>query len=251
MGFNDTTKRYLLSSCGNKCAFPSCNKQIFDLKLKSFIGEICHIKGNKEGSARYDPNQSKKERQSYYNGIVMCRIHAKVIDSSLDVEKYTAELLTQWKHEHETTVVNDSDKSWIMPPNSIYNSFLQLKSGKLVIHFYYDVNGIPQVYSEEKLKILNSLMHLQFALSDAGTLMNALKSNPEAKAKDFLQQSYGKIANIDTDGFTSHVYKTMLETPNITFSDFIQFLAPNQDLTSPIKEAAARRNARKTFWGES
>jgi len=41
---------------------------------------FCHIKGNKPGSKRHDPNQSETERQGFANLLLMCPIHHDVID---------------------------------------------------------------------------------------------------------------------------------------------------------------------------
>ncbi len=247
MGFSETTKKYLLAASGNKCAFPGCDELIFDLELESYIGEICHIKGNKHGSARFDPDQPDEERQSYHNGIVMCRNHGTVIDKSLKVENYTVALLKRWKKEHESRTSNTQNKRWIVPPNSIFNGNVLLKTGKLAVHFWIDRNGTPQIYSDEKLGIINVLMALNLIISDASKLVRSLKTNPEVKSKDFLHKSYGKIISEDRT-LAENLYQTMLEAPNIMFVDFIQFLAPGQDLTRALEEAIERRDARNGFW---
>jgi len=74
---------------------------------ETLVGEVCHIKGSKPGSARYDLNQSEVERHAYGNLVLMCPTHHTVIDD--DEEAYTVERLYKIKAEHEanSTVVPD------------------------------------------------------------------------------------------------------------------------------------------------
>lgn len=48
--------KLLFARSGNQCAFPKCRAPMaFD---ETLTGEVCHIKGARPGSARYDPNQT-------------------------------------------------------------------------------------------------------------------------------------------------------------------------------------------------
>jgi hypothetical protein len=87
----------LFARSGNQCAFPKCLAQLAD--GKTFLGEVCHIKGDKPASARFDPNQTPAERHGYDNLIVLCPTHHTVIDN--DPEAYTVERLQKLKAEHE------------------------------------------------------------------------------------------------------------------------------------------------------
>jgi hypothetical protein len=63
------------------------------------VGEVCHIKGENPGAARYDPNQSNEERHGFDNLILLCNVHHKVADD--DEAAYTVERLGQMKKDHE------------------------------------------------------------------------------------------------------------------------------------------------------
>jgi hypothetical protein len=65
----------------------------------TLTGEVCHIKGKRLGSARYDPSQTDVERHAYTNLILMCPTHHTVIDD--DEEAYTVERLCKMKVAHE------------------------------------------------------------------------------------------------------------------------------------------------------
>jgi hypothetical protein len=66
---------------------------------ETVVGEVCHIKGEKVGSARHDDNQPEDERHGYENLVLMCRKHHRVIDS--EEESYPVEKLIVMKKEHE------------------------------------------------------------------------------------------------------------------------------------------------------
>jgi hypothetical protein len=66
---------------------------------ETLTGEVCHIKGARPGSARYDPAQTEVERHAYGNLVLMCPTHHTVIDD--DEEAYTVERLYKIKATHE------------------------------------------------------------------------------------------------------------------------------------------------------
>ncbi|MBL9164626.1 MAG: hypothetical protein JNL18_18000 [Planctomycetaceae bacterium] len=70
-----------------------------DPQSGSIIGEICHIKGDKSGAARYDVEQADEQRQGFDNLILLCNVHHKVVDD--DEAVYTVDRLTQMKRDHE------------------------------------------------------------------------------------------------------------------------------------------------------
>jgi hypothetical protein len=99
--FSDKTKILLMRMAGGMCAKPGCYVHTLGANLsqtgQAWIHNVAHIcsAAPGKGAARYDPNQTKEERQSHENGIWLCANHATVIDS--DEESYSVELLRQWK----------------------------------------------------------------------------------------------------------------------------------------------------------
>jgi hypothetical protein len=93
-----TVKR-LFAVSGNLCAFPKCSTPLVDPKSGSIIGEICHIKGEKSGAARYDAAQTNEQRHGFGNLFLLCNVHHKIVDD--DETAYTVERLLQMKEQHE------------------------------------------------------------------------------------------------------------------------------------------------------
>ncbi len=93
------TLKRLFAMSGNRCNFPKCNISIVDKETGTAIGEICHIKGKKEGSVRYDPNQSDEDRHGFDNLLIICPMHHKVIGD--DPDSYTVSRLEKIKKTHE------------------------------------------------------------------------------------------------------------------------------------------------------
>ena len=81
----------------NRCAFPRCTQTLID--GDTVVGKICHIKGARPGSARYDRDQSAVERHGFDNLMLMCGRHHDVIDD--DEEAYSVERLLKMKADHE------------------------------------------------------------------------------------------------------------------------------------------------------
>ncbi len=101
-----TVKR-LFALSSNKCAFPRCNTSLIDKQSGSVIGQICHIKGEKPESSRYDQQQTNDERHSFENLILLCGPHHKVIDD--DETAYTVERLLEMKQSHESMHAGHQD----------------------------------------------------------------------------------------------------------------------------------------------
>lgn len=94
-----TIKR-LFALSGNICAFRKCTQTLIDERSGSVLAEICHIKGKRPNSPRYDVSQNDEERDAFENLILMCPIHHKIIDD--DEISYTVERLQQIKSNYES-----------------------------------------------------------------------------------------------------------------------------------------------------
>jgi hypothetical protein len=75
---NPTIKR-LFAMSHNLCAFPGCTEPL--VEGETVVGEVCHIKGERPGSARYEASQADAERHDFSNLIAMCRKHHRIIDN--------------------------------------------------------------------------------------------------------------------------------------------------------------------------
>jgi len=94
------TMKRLFATSGNLCAFPKCSTPLVDPESGSIVGEICHIKGDKPASPRYDAAQDNHSRHGFDNLILLCNVHHKIVDDSPD--RYPVEQLVAMKQEHET-----------------------------------------------------------------------------------------------------------------------------------------------------
>lgn len=98
-------RKKLWGRSGNTCSFPGCGVELApEERGNKVIGEEAHIKGEKPGTPRYDPQQSDsdEERESYENRILLCPTHHTEIDAYSD--KWPVERLLQIKGEHEQQI---------------------------------------------------------------------------------------------------------------------------------------------------
>jgi hypothetical protein len=102
---SEPTVKRLFALSGNRCAFPKCSATLID--GSTVVGKICHIKGARPGSARYDEQQSAVDRHSFENLILMCGRHHDVIDD--DEEAYTPDRLLKMKADHEARAASIDD----------------------------------------------------------------------------------------------------------------------------------------------
>lgn len=116
-GPDTKTIKRLFAVSGNRCAFPTCQSELVDAGTGKVIGKICHIKGSRPGSPRYDPQQSESERHGYDNLLLLCPLHHDVVDS--DPESYTVERLSEIKSRYEALHAGGSE-----PSDEIANQFI-------------------------------------------------------------------------------------------------------------------------------
>ncbi|MGD0279411.1 MAG: NACHT domain-containing protein, partial [Smithella sp.] len=115
--FTRATKERLAKSVAYLCSHPECRRTTIGPAKGSdkpvVTGEAAHITAAASGGPRYNPALTQEERKNPSNGIWLCAIHAKQVDS--DEKYFTVELLRKWKKEAEN------------------NAFLALTSGRYSI----------------------------------------------------------------------------------------------------------------------
>lgn len=119
--FSPETKRKIGYRSGFRCCFPNCNRLLIEKSDNSQgynnLGEYCHITAAAPGGPRYDESLSKEERESYDNGLLMCRNHANIIDKN--EAKYPVSLLKQWKKEQEERIEKECESEDIFDRTSV------------------------------------------------------------------------------------------------------------------------------------
>lgn len=109
--FRAATIRTLANRAGNNCCNPDCRRPTSGPALvedKSVnVGQAAHITAAAPGPGgkRYDVALTKEERRAASNGIWLCQLCAKLIDT--DEERFTVKLLRKWKQEAEERAFRD------------------------------------------------------------------------------------------------------------------------------------------------
>ena len=80
------------------CSAPCCRRHTVgsnsDGSGEVDVGVAAHITAAAPGGPRYDTSLTSEQRKSAANGIWLCAVHARVVDSD---PKYTVQVLHQWK----------------------------------------------------------------------------------------------------------------------------------------------------------
>ena len=101
--FSKATIDLLAKRAGYLCSNPECGILTVGAaptENKSMIvGVAAHITAAAPGGPRYDPALTREERRHQSNGIWLCEIHAKAVDS--DADHFTVEMLRKWKQTAE------------------------------------------------------------------------------------------------------------------------------------------------------
>jgi hypothetical protein len=121
--FSKDTIRIVAQRVNYLCSCPTCRCLTISASNRgidktSLIGEASHICAASKGGKRYDPNMTSGQRKSIENCIWLCENHAKLIDT--DEQKYTIDLLKQWKSETENYVQQAIELTQKQSDNAIY-----------------------------------------------------------------------------------------------------------------------------------
>jgi len=101
--FNQPVKEALAKRVAYRCSNPECRSLTTGPHLESTrfvnVGVASHITAASAGGPRFDGKLSQLERSSVENGIWLCQLCAKLIDS--DDVRYTVDMLSAWKRVSE------------------------------------------------------------------------------------------------------------------------------------------------------
>ena len=96
------TRTIVGAKSSNECAFPSCSEPMVKTESNGedyLAGDLCHIHGKKEGSARYDSSLTPKQIHAPENLLFLCKNHHWEIDE--DPDGYPVSRLLEMKAAHE------------------------------------------------------------------------------------------------------------------------------------------------------
>ncbi len=134
---SSTTIKTLFALSGNVCGWNDpetqigCEHALTDPSWEQVRAEICHIRGLRPTSTRYDPEMNDEERNGYENLILMCPNHHQLVDD-LEPEKYSVDFLTEMKE--RATVRADAwryDDEYLLTVTSYMESKLQYEEAAL------------------------------------------------------------------------------------------------------------------------
>lgn len=105
-------KEELAKRVGYLCSNPGCRQSTSGPQSTPVgtvnIGVAAHITAASPGGPRYDDSLSSEERGSSDNGIWLCQICAKLVDS--DQSRYTVDKLREWKSDAEGAAARALEK---------------------------------------------------------------------------------------------------------------------------------------------
>lgn len=121
------TKKKLFALCGNRCANPECDRPIVARDGITIAGKICHIEAASPDGPRYNAAMTDAQRAHYDNLILLCDECHSIIDNKDNEGKYSVELLTSWKKNHESKCLHERLRN----PSLLYKVINAIASANL------------------------------------------------------------------------------------------------------------------------
>ena len=143
-----STVKKLYALSGNRCAYPDCPHPLIardtELSEAAVVNHICHIYARNDSGPRGKPALTEEQRDSYDNLILLCAHHHAIVDKQ--PESYTAEILKQWKREHEAKVKDRMHSNII--PEALFTEFIEKDIDRLRKRLSFgDSDGIDTALS--------------------------------------------------------------------------------------------------------
>lgn len=102
MGIGLKTRKMLWGRSGNRCALPTCRRELFEDESEtddaSIVGDEAHIVAREEDGPRGKSELTPEQRDKYQNLVLLCKVHHKLIDDQ--PLKYTVSKLEEIKQDH-------------------------------------------------------------------------------------------------------------------------------------------------------
>jgi len=192
--YTDRTVKKLYALSGNICSKPDCKTPLVFMGTNgnyAHVGKICHIKGAKKGSLRYDPSMTNDERRSFENLILLCgTCHDTIDDEDIGTE-FTDKVLLKWKKQ----VVSDI---WL--PGEHFDEWGE----SIIFHDeksysipYYIVDGEMHYFTEDQYMQIEKALFVYIVISQQFShteqLINYIKSSaevPDELIENFNQGKY-------------------------------------------------------------
>jgi hypothetical protein len=162
------TKRHLALRAGYICSNPNCLRMTVGPSSVAgefiIVGVAAHICGARPGSARYNPSMSPAERSSIENGIWLCRVCEKLVDS--DERQYTSERLKQWKVEHDAWLSKGQENPELIIKKSFMEGVSERVTAKSLADAGFAANKLDIILkAQERAAKQQNVRYIEFLRS--------------------------------------------------------------------------------------
>ncbi len=188
--FSAAVKKLLASRVNYKCSNPICSRPTsgpsIELNQSVNIGEAAHITAAAQRGPRYNELMTYEQRTSAANGIWLCSVCAKLIDS--DIDRFPVSVIEHWKKQAEESARSGLDGIAIAPLGRAHARVPVVASLS-----YHEAR--QQLISAGWQPLLNHFSHFESVDTHAGN------------AHEFLGRGYYELENASPTGLSFCLFK--------------------------------------------
>lgn len=238
----EKTIKRLFALSGNSCAFPGCAVPMVE-SAAAAIGEVCHIRAQRQGGPRFDPSWSSDDLHGFENLMLLCPNHHRTVDSQPEI--FSVEALLSMKATHERDAGRPERADDMFNARILLRDFGRIdarnNSGTVVVASPGAIVG-----QTVNVKASRKVVKVQ---PPAGTL----GADPDAsRYVQYLINRYNKLASADTDRAKAFSYGAISRTieanygaqwrllPMADFDQLTDYLQTRISKTRIAKRNAAR-----------
>jgi hypothetical protein len=256
MSANTITIKQLFGCSYNECAHPECDQKLVELDAltsKAVVyAEIAHIHGQKPRAERFSQAvyENKAELHGFNNLLLLCAKHHKQIDETDAGKIYTADMIREWKANHELRHAIETDREWVFGGQTI--NFTH--EGERVSLSYWIANdGELRFHTDEELSQTASARDLSILFSQLGSLFSILEQTdgePADPSRQTMNDAYLRqlkkasedmkvswCGSVPEGGFQSalhRLYHNLNNCPDITLGELAEVGSKKREMQTTM-----------------
>lgn len=213
MPISDKTRKILWGKAANRCAICKCSLVIEKKENdnESIVGDECHIVAQSKGGPRYDIDFPTDQLDEYYNLILLCKVHHKMVDDQC--QAYTTKILREFKQTHENWVTEKLNSHKKNINNEEPEFLFYITSGKYfynIIHgsqaFSYDFDETDDNEKMDKIKVF-----IQKVQDYVDIWPDFTEVSQSLEAMEYLKNALDEIEKIGYMVFAGKDFKTYID----------------------------------------
>jgi hypothetical protein len=196
------------------CAFPDCGEPLYRTEFNppALNSRIAHICARREGGPRWDAGMSPAENRSSGNLVLLCIVHAALVDQNELVAQYPVGMLREWKSEqiaaYKRAVDAGRDAGWQLTDDQAAEVVQESERRvvRVMVHRAFFMHGHHDPRQQFCIWVTNlspqrtvEITHIWFETNPRRDILNPARPLPKRLRPDQRWETWIAVADVPTE----------------------------------------------------